>query len=383
MDRTSSISDPVADLAALKAQREALPWPARRELARSLSDHLRSGESPPWVAPMAEVLASDPKPEVRQAVANSLHLFDDGTIAKLAARLAEDSNAFVRKAAERSLDRRRRGQRDAERTSRKVQQVQSEYEAIARMHGSMAAARAQAMAERFADVVVGTTAHNLGGVITSLKLKASALAQEIEAGASDQRRVRSAVLAITERIAFLERLVNDMSEYSRPLSHERRRERLAGIIEEAHRFAIDAAALDKQPGTSIPYAGTVPEHITVEGVRHQLLMAMTNILKNAFESLADREGRLRPGSVTVSAEIRAREVVITVSDTGAGLDVRDLAELREFVPGRTSKKNRGTGYGLPIARRYVTAHGGSLAIDSQLNKGTTVTVTLPIEQEES
>lgn len=57
-------------------------------------------------------------------------------------------------------------------------------------------------------------------------------------------------------------------------------------------------------------------------------------------------------------------------------------ELREFVPGRTSKKNRGTGYGLPIARRYVTAHGGSLAIDSQLGQGTTVTVTLPVEQEE-
>lgn len=382
MIRTSSISDPAADLAALQAQPEALPWPERRELARSLADHLRSGESPPWVVPMAEVLVDDPKPEVRQAVANSLHLFDDGTLARLAAKLAEDSNAFVQKAAERSLDRRRRGQRDAERTSRKVQQVQSDYEAIARTHGSMAAARAQAMAERFADVVVGTTAHNLGGVITSLKLKASALAQEIETGASDQRRMRFAVLAITERIAFLERLVNDMSEYSRPLSSERRRERLAGIIEEAHRLAVDAALLDRQKAAAIPYACAVPERITVEVVRHQLLMAMTNILKNAYESLMDRDGRVRSGSITVSAEIRASEIVITVSDTGAGLDAKDLAELREFVPGRTSKKNMGTGYGLPIARRNVTAHGGSLAIDSQLNQGTTVTVTLPIEQEE-
>lgn len=382
MNRTSSISDPLADLAALQAQPDAVPWPERRELARALAVHLRSGELPHWVVPMAEVLARDPKPEVRQAVANSLHLFDDGTLAKLAARLAEDSNAFVRKAAERSLDRRRRGQRDAERTSRKVQQVQSEFEAIARMHGSMAAERAQAMAERFADVVVGTTAYNLGGVITSLKLKASALAQEIENSAPDQRKARSVVLAITERIAFLERLVNDMNEYARPLSNERRRERLAGIIEEAHRLAIDAAPIDKQTTVSIPYACTVPECITVEIVRHQLLMAMTNILKNAYESLMDRDGGLRPGSIAVSAEVRTTEVIITVSDTGGGLDARDLAELREFVLGRTSKKNRRTGYGLPIARRYVTAHGGSLAIDSQLNYGTTMTVILPIEQEE-
>lgn len=331
---------------------------------------------------MAEVLAADAKPEVRHAVANSLHLFDDGMLARLGAKLAEDSNAFVRKAAERSLDRRRRGQRDADRARRKVQQVHNEYDAIARLHGTMAAERAQAMAERFADVVVGTTAHNLGGVITSLKLKANALSQEIQTDAPDQQKVRSAALAITERITFLERLVKDMSEYARPLSSERRRERLAGIIQEAHRFAVDATSIDKDTLASVAFACAVPEGITVEGVRHQLLMAMTNVLKNAYESLADREGALRPGSITISAEVRSSDVVVTIADTGAGLDAIDLAELREFVPGRTSKKNRGTGYGLPIARRYIAAHGGSLAIDSELNQGTTITVTLPMEQEE-
>jgi signal transduction histidine kinase len=229
--------------------------------------------------------------------------------------------------------------------------------------------------------VVGTTAHNLGGVITSLKLKAVALVREVQVEQPDLLKVDSTARAMAERIAFLERLVKDMSEYSRPLSSERRRERLSGIVEEAHRLAIDAVPIDREALASVACAVAVPDALTVEVVRYQVLMALTNILKNAYESLADRDGLMPRGQITVNAQSRGDEVVITVADTGAGLEPRDLADLREFVPGRTSRKNRGTGYGLPIARRYVAAHGGALTIDSDLNHGTTVTVTLPIESE--
>ncbi|MCC6910337.1 MAG: HAMP domain-containing histidine kinase, partial [Phycisphaerales bacterium] len=359
MNPSTSISDPAVALSMLRVNPEALAWPDRLDLARSLSDHLRSESPDSRVEPLAEILAGDPKPEVRQAVARLLHLFEDGTLARLAVLLEDDSNAFVRKAAERSLARRLRGQRDAERARRSVRQVQTEYDAIARMHGEMAAERAQAMAERFADVVVGTTAHNLGGVITSLKLKSEALSRDLQAAQPDLVRVEATAHAIAERIAFLERLVRDMSEYSRPLSNERRRERLSGIVEEAHRLAVDALRVDREALASIACSIAVPEAITVEVVRYQILMALTNLLKNAYESLADRVGSSQTRQITVIAVARDDEIVIKVADTGAGLDARDLADLREFVPGRTSRKNRGTGYGLPIARRYVAAHGGA------------------------
>lgn len=92
---------------------------------------------------------------------------------------------------------------------------------------------------------------------------------------------------------------------------------------------------------------------------------------------AERLNHVFPGSTPYVSDI------IAVSDSGDGLDDQDLADLREFVPGRSSKKNRGTGFGLPIARRYVVAHGGSLAIDSEVGEGTTLTVSLPLEQEEA
>lgn len=383
MSRAGSLADPAAALDALRASPEALPWPERRDLARSLGERLRDEHPPPWLGPLAAALAADPKPEVRQAIANSLHLFDEKSLARLGAKLSEDSNAFVRKAAERSLDRRRRGQRSAEQERRKVEQVQTEFDAIARLHGEAAAEKAQAMAERFADVVVGSTAHNLGGVITSLKLKAEAVTRELNSDAPDLQAARSAAGVISERIAFLERLVGDMTEYARPLSNQRRRERLTAIVEEAHRLALDATRIDKGTLGSVQYACAVPEAITVDVVRHQMMMAIVNVLKNAYEALADAEGALRPGSVTVTAEARGCEVTIIVADTGGGLEARDLAELREFVPGRTSKKNRGTGFGLPIARRIAAAHGGALVIDSEWGRGTTVTIRLPLEHGEA
>ena len=52
-------------------------------------------------------------------------------------------------------------------------------------------------------------------------------------------------------------------------------------------------------------------------------------------------------------------------------------ELREFIPGKTTKKSFGTGFGLPIARRNIKSHGGSIGIQSQDEAGTTVTIVLP------
>jgi signal transduction histidine kinase len=62
-----------------------------------------------------------------------------------------------------------------------------------------------------------------------------------------------------------------------------------------------------------------------------------------------------------------------------GITEEDLREVREFMPGRTSKKCYGTGFGLPIARKNLLAHRGTIDIDSWDYKGTKVTITIPRE----
>ena len=69
-------------------------------------------------------------------------------------------------------------------------------------------------------------------------------------------------------------------------------------------------------------------------------------------------------------------VTIAVSDTGSGMPEEDLQ--KAFTPFFTTKAiGKGTGLGLFISRETVQAHGGTLTLDSQVGKGTTVVISLP------
>jgi len=375
MTQAESSCELISALDMFRAEPAALSWPERRELAQMLGKELRGHAPIESVMDAVNALAQDSKPEVRQVIASLLHLVDDAPFVRLGAALLEDTNAFVRRAAERSLARRRRGEQDADRKRRRVDQIHTEYATIERLHGALAAQRAQRMAQRFVDVVVGTTAHNLGGVITSLKLKVDSLARSLEQNPADIPRATATTHALSERIDFLERLVRDMTEYARPLSTERRRERLAAIVRDAHRLVREALGPDKVTGVNCEI--DVPEQMTIDVVRHLILMALANVLKNAYEAI-DAAG----GTVVIKGSTDGRSAIVTVEDSGHGLEATDLDELREFVPGRTSKKNSGTGFGLPIARRYITAHGGSIEINSEPERGTTVTMRIPLDMEE-
>ena len=84
-------------------------------------------------------------------------------------------------------------------------------------------------------------------------------------------------------------------------------------------------------------------------------------------TLGVAQGRLEP-------DVPA--VVISVADTGIGIPPEDIPQVLE--PFFTTKtEGKGTGLGLPICRRIVQEHQGTLAITSQVGHGTTIYVTLP------
>jgi signal transduction histidine kinase len=110
------------------------------------------------------------------------------------------------------------------------------------------------------------------------------------------------------------------------------------------------------------------------------MAAVRNILTNAYESVLAREGQVGSGRITLNTSVvEGTEVRIVVEDNGVGISADDLREVRVFIAGRISKKGNGTGFGLPTAQRYVEAHGGTVAIESTENVGTTVSIILPLE----
>lgn len=368
-------------LATLQQNREALPWPDRRQLADLLGQALRTGNGQDGLLPLVNLLAEDPKPEVRQGIADLLPALADDAFAPLAARLSEDTNAFVRNAAQRAVDRRRRGQKEAGRKKRGIDQVLTDYSAMERDHGRAAAEKARRLGERLYDLLVGATVHDLRSVVTPAKANATSLLAHLDEGNADPKVLREGVVKIADRLEFMERLLEDVRSYSQPLPTQRSRTRLADMVVEGVGIVRDDMIAAQRDPAAVQLAVAIPEGVMLRAARHQLVVAFTNVIKNAYEALADSAGQFQGGQVDIRAELIADEVRITVRDTGQGLPPDELRDLRQFIPGRTTKKNRGTGFGLPIARRNVLAHGGTFDIDSVVEHGTTVTITLPLAQD--
>jgi signal transduction histidine kinase len=134
------------------------------------------------------------------------------------------------------------------------------------------------------------------------------------------------------------------------------------------------AAADVVSGTMSSIPATMelqlPSHaIRVRGDTAALQQLFANLLFNAAQALGSG-GTTR---VVIAEADGFAEVVI--ADTGAGIPADDVAKLE--TPFFSTKPN-GTGLGLPIARQIAAAHGGSLSIESDEGKGTTVRVRLPL-----
>ena len=110
----------------------------------------------------------------------------------------------------------------------------------------------------------------------------------------------------------------------------------------------------------------------------QLEQVLVNLYLNAIDAMPEG-GKLTVGAkVEESDGTMAPMLVITVADTGFGIEEKDLSKI--FLPFFTAKKTKGLGLGLPICERIVKNHGGEIAAESHPGGGTTFSIFLPFNQ---
>jgi two-component system NtrC family sensor kinase len=109
----------------------------------------------------------------------------------------------------------------------------------------------------------------------------------------------------------------------------------------------------------------------VKGDIRQMEQVFLNLILNARDAM--------PGGGRLTVETRADTdaVYACVADTGVGIHEENL--IRIFEPYFTTKEDRGTGLGLAICQRVLAQHGGKITVASQLGRGTSFTIHLPIE----
>lgn len=363
--------------APLPEDRPVAPWVERRTEAESLCADLAS--SSPTAADLEAIraFAADPKWEVRKVIADALSSLPESLFRELGPTLSNDSNAFVSGAAQRSSERKVPA---ANLDSSITGKIQKTIDRIASKHGDAAANEAVKLAHMVTERHIRTAVHDIKNILTGLTLDPDKFT---EVTAAQRRKL----LRCKQGTDYLRHLAEMMAKYAAEPKLKCASESLAEIIAEAHASAVKQIEISGRSVDGVKFSCLVSEEITVRVSRFHIAMVLTNLIKNGMEAHAISPKEMKTGMVVVTAEVSPDEVIVTVSDAGRGVSPSELAQLREFVPGGSSKEKvagsggAGTGYGLPICRRYVEAHGGSLTIESTEEIGTLVKFSLPQQED--
>ncbi len=235
------------------------------------------------------------------------------------------------------------------------------------------------------DVIAGVYAHghrvkNLLGIIGARTRSARKLANEARSAEVQDDKRREATGDVHDRLKDLETdvtaLYEEWAQYLRSMQAPTPTVELVALAPLLHEVVVAAQARMQAVPIALETAAGLPD---LRGDRMLLREALLNIVSNAAEACSGTGGNVavRARAIVVPGGSGAPLLEIVVADTGPGIPRSHLGRL--FVPGFTTKET-GSGVGLAIAERVVSAHHGRITVDSEEGRGTTITLTLPTDQ---
>jgi signal transduction histidine kinase len=156
------------------------------------------------------------------------------------------------------------------------------------------------------------------------------------------------------------KIVNDLLEYSRTIKLD---------LTENNTLAFITYALSKIQVPKNVKVTSQTENSSVTFDASKLLRVFLNIIKNSYDAMPNG------GTLNVSSKQTRKNWVISFVDSGEGMTKETLEKIGNPL---FTTKAKGMGFGIPICKRIVEAHGGKLLIDSALGQGTTATIKMPL-----
>jgi two-component system phosphate regulon sensor histidine kinase PhoR len=215
---------------------------------------------------------------------------------------------------------------------------------------------------------VANVSHELRTPLTSIR----AMAETLQDGAMQDASVACHFLrTIIDETSRLTRISEDLLHLSQAesLSPEKMKFNLAELCEEV------AGRLKMQAQTAgIRLNWDLPQRLDVTANHDQIEQVLVNLLDNAIKYTPSG------GEVRLVAEKSSEGTVVRVRDTGIGIMPEDVPRIFERfyrVDKARSRRSGGTGLGLSIVKHIVEAHGGQVRVDSEINRGSTFSFTLP------
>jgi PAS domain S-box-containing protein len=216
-------------------------------------------------------------------------------------------------------------------------------------------------------------AHEIGNPLTSI----STFAQLLREMSTDEF-AQSSLDIIKTHIQRITEIVRQMSSFARPSSTNLKLHQINDILSSS----LELMRFDKRMKSTIvirkELSPDVPKTIIDDG---QIAQVFINIILNALDAMPDG-GTLAVSSRRAVDERNREMIMVSFADTGTGIHPGEAERI--FDPFYTTKEaGKGTGLGLSVSYDIVKRFGGDIRMESEVGKGTTFTIFLPVQTEQS
>lgn len=217
-------------------------------------------------------------------------------------------------------------------------------------------------------------AHEIKNPLTPIQLSAERLNRKyLKQIESDPETFKKCTDTIIRQVGDIGRMVDEFSSFARMPQPDIKRENLSELCRQA-------IFLEQNRGDTITYSKSLPDDdIYLDCDAHQVSRVLTNLLKNAAESIEGARGTEENvnGEVILILGLSGdgQHVHIYVEDDGRGLPTEDRGRLTEPY---VTTREKGTGLGLAIVKKIIEEHGGTLDLQDRNPRGARVILTLPV-----
>jgi PAS domain S-box-containing protein len=183
---------------------------------------------------------------------------------------------------------------------------------------------------------------------------------------SDERKnVQESLMEIENNIEYINKIVQDLQDYARPLNPLSEETDLKQIIEKL----LVKSALPQDIEVSFKVEDAARK---IKADSYFINRIMYNLVTNSVQAMPNG------GKLTIKAYNKEDDTIITVKDTGVGIPKEIQGKMFTVM---FTTKSKGQGFGLPVVKRMTESLGGKVTFESQEGKGTTFFVQLPTHRE--
>lgn len=220
-------------------------------------------------------------------------------------------------------------------------------------------------------------AHEINNPLTGVLTYSSFLLKRVE----DRPEIKEDLEVIVRETKRCREIVKGLLDFARQSRPEKRASDINEVIARSLRILQNQLQRHHIELKQNLAPGLPRVNIDVDQIQQVLI----NLLLNARDAMAEKGGTLmldtsfQPGNGNSGSSAHTGCVQIQVRDTGCGIPAEHLPKI--FEPFFTTKGQNGNGLGLAVAWGIVEKHNGRIAVESEVGKGTTFKVLLPVEEE--